>query len=72
MSESSGGFLSVFEQRVHHLRTRLKVELEKEKPNRCKKTLKQVVKEIKKWERVLHEHAHDKKKCPHCGGKLDQ
>lgn len=71
MSESSGGFLSVFEQRVHQLRIRLKIELEKEKPVRCKKTLKQVVKEIKKWERVLHEHAHDKKKCPHCGGKLE-
>lgn len=71
MSEASGGFLSVFEQRVQQLRKRLKEELDKEKPIRCRKTLKGVVKEIKKWENVLHEHRHDTKKCPHCGGKLD-
>ncbi len=71
MSESSGGFLTVFEHRVKHLRKRLNTELEKEKPARCRKTLKQIVKEIKKWENVLHEHAHDKKKCPHCGERLD-
>ncbi len=71
MSESSGGFLSVFEQRVQQLRKRLNEELEKEKPIRCRRTLKRVVKEIKKWEKVLHEHSHDRKKCPHCGGRLE-
>ena len=30
MSDGSGGFLGVFEQRVHRLRKRLKDELEKE------------------------------------------
>lgn len=71
MSGAEGGFLSVFEQRVHHLRKRLKEELDKDKPERCRKTLKMVVKEIKKWEAILGEHSKEDHKCPHCGGKLD-
>jgi hypothetical protein len=71
MSESAGGFLGVFEQRVGQLRKRLKNELEKDKPIRCRRTLKMIIKEIKEWEAVLHKHSKDKNKCPHCGNKLD-
>jgi hypothetical protein len=71
MSDSSGGFLGVFEQRVHRLRKRLKDELEKDKPERCRTTLKKVIVEIKEWEEVLHKHIKDNKCCPHCGGKIE-
>ena len=71
MSDSAGGFLGVFEQRVNQLRNRLKEELEKDKPIRCRKTLKKIIKEIKEWEDVLHQHRKETKRCPHCDGKLD-
>jgi hypothetical protein len=71
MGDATGGFLGVFEQRVHMLRKRLKGELEKDKPIRCRRTLKGIIREIKEWEKVLHEHIKDTKKCPHCGGKLE-
>lgn len=70
MSDSSGGFLGVFEQRVHRLRKRLKDELEKDKPERCRTTLKKVIVEIKEWEEVLHQNIKDNKSCPHCGNKI--
>jgi DNA-directed RNA polymerase subunit RPC12/RpoP len=53
------------------LRKRLKGELEKDKPIRCRRTLKGIIREIKEWEKVLQEHIKDTKKCPHCGGKLE-
>jgi len=53
------------------LRKRLKDELEKDKPERCRTTLKMCIKEIKEWEDVLHRHQKDHKRCPHCGEKLD-
>lgn len=71
MSDSSGGFLGVFEQRVHRLRIRLKDELKKDKPERCRTTLKNVISEIKEWEEVLHQHIKDNKRCPHCGKRLE-
>lgn len=71
MSDSAGGFLGVFEQRVNQLRNRLKEELEKDKPIRCRRTLKKIIKEIKEWEDVLKQHRKDTKRCPHCGGKLE-
>lgn len=71
MSEASGGFLGVFEQRVHQLRKRLKNELEKDKPIRCRRTLKSIIKEIKEWEDVLHKNRKDSKSCPHCGERLE-
>ena len=40
MGDAAGGFLGVFEQRVGQLRKRLKDELEKDKPIRCRRTLK--------------------------------
>ena len=43
MGDSTGGFLGVFEQRVHRLRKRLKDELEKDKPERCRNTLKMCI-----------------------------
>lgn len=71
MSESAGGFLGVFEQRVNQLRKRLKNELEKDKPIRCRRTLKMIIKEIKEWEDVLHKYGKDHKRCPHCGERLN-
>ena len=71
MGDVSSGFLGVFEQRVQSLRKRLKKELEKDKPDRNKRLLKDVIKQIKKWEQVLHTHNKDTKKCPFCGEKLD-
>ena len=70
MSDATGGFLAVFEQRVNQLRNRLKDELEKDKPIRCRRTLKKIIKEIKEWEDVLKQHRKDTKRCPHCGEKL--
>jgi hypothetical protein len=71
MSDSAGGFLGVFEQRVNQLRNRLKEELEKDKPIRCRRTLKKIIKEIKEWEDVLKQHRKDTRRCPHCDGKLE-
>lgn len=71
MGDAAGGFLAVFEQRVNQLRKRLKDELDKDKPIRCRRTLKNIIKEIKEWEDVLKQHRKDSKRCPHCGEKLD-
>ena len=71
MSDATGGFLAVFEQRVNQLRKRLKDELDKDKPIRCRRTLKKIIKEIKEWEDVLKQHRKDTKRCPHCGERLD-
>lgn len=70
MGDSAGGFLGVFEQRVNQLRKRLKDELDKDKPIRCRRTLKGIIKEIKEWEQVLKQHRKDSRLCPHCGEKL--
>ena len=61
MGDSAGGFLGVFEQRVNQLRKRLKDELDKDKPIRCRRTLKNIIKEIKEWEDVLKQHRKDRK-----------
>ena len=71
MGDAAGGFLAVFEQRVNQLRNRLRDELEKDKPIRCRKTLKKIIKEIKEWETVLKQHRKDTKRCPHCGERLE-
>ena len=71
MGDSSGGFIGVFEQRVGQLRKRLKDELGKDKPIRCRRTLKGIIKEIKEWEDVLKKNRKDSKRCPHCGEKLE-
>ncbi len=71
MSDNTGGFLGVFEQRVHRLRKRLKDELEKDKIERCRTTLKKVIKEIKEWEEVLHKHNRQEHRCPHCGELIE-
>lgn len=70
MGDSAGGFFGVFEQRVNQLRKRLKDELDKDKPIRCRRTLKGIIKEIKEWEQVLKQHRKDSRLCPHCGEKL--
>ena len=71
MSDAAGGFLGVFEQRVHLLRKRLKDELTKKKQERSKHTLKHTIKEIKEWENVLKQHRKEDRRCPHCQGVLD-
>ena len=71
MGDAAGGFLGVFEQRVGQLRKRLKDELDNDKPIRCRRPLKKIIKEIKEWEEVLHQHRSDIKRCPHCGKKID-
>lgn len=71
MGDSTGGFFAVFEQRVVQQRIRLKAELDKEKPIRCRRTLKKIIKEIKEWEEVLKQHRKDTRLCPHCGGILE-
>jgi hypothetical protein len=71
MGNSTGGFLAVFEQRVAQQRKRLNDELDKEKPIRCRRTLKRIIKEIKEWEGVLKQHKKEGRRCPHCNGKLD-
>ncbi len=71
MGDSAGGFLGVFEQRVGQLRKRLRDELDKDKPIRCRRTLKKVIKEIKEWEDVLHQHRKEIKRCQHGGGNLE-
>ena len=71
MGDAAGGFLAVFEQRVNQLRNRLRDELEKDKPIRCRRTLKKIIKEIKEWEDVLKQHRKDTKRCPHCGERLE-
>ena len=71
MGDLAGGFLGVFEQRVNQLRKRLKDELNKDKPIRCRRTLKGIIKEIKEWEGVLKQHRKDARRCPHCGEKLE-
>jgi len=71
MSDTAGGFLAVFEQRIAQLRKRLKNELEKDKPIRCRKTLKEIIKEIKEWESVVRKYGKEHKHCPHCGERID-
>ena len=71
MGDAAGGFLAVFEQRVNQLRNRLRDELEKDKPIRCRRTLKKIIKEIKEWEDVLYQHRKETKRCPHCGERLE-
>lgn len=71
MGDSAGGFLGVFEQRVSQLRKRLKDELDKDKPIRCRRTLKGIIKEIKEWEDVLKKNRKTEKRCPHCNELLN-
>lgn len=69
--DAAGGFVAVFEQRVTLLRKRLRNELDKDKPERNRKTLKSVIKEIKSWENTLKQtRKNSEHKCPHCGGQL--
>lgn len=64
-------FLDVFQKRVDRARDRVKEELEKEKSQRDRKLLKEVLKDVKDIRRAIksarEEHA---VRCPHCGHKL--
>jgi DNA repair exonuclease SbcCD ATPase subunit len=69
--DAGGGFVAVFEQRVTLLRKRLKDELNKDKKERNRRTLKSVIKEIKSWNSTLKQlRKSSEHKCPHCGGQL--
>lgn len=64
-------FLDVFQKRVDKARDRVKEELAKEKSQRDRKLLKEVLKDVKDIRRAIksarEEHAN---RCPNCGYKL--
>jgi hypothetical protein len=69
--KSIPNFLDVFEKRVDSARQRIKEELDKEKPQRDRKLLKELLHDIKGLRRAIKsarsEHA---ARCPHCGETL--
>ena len=66
----SENFLTVFEQRVHRLRKKLKDELEKGKKQRSKDIIKRTIHEIRNWERTVQKNRQKPPNCPHCGKAL--
>ena len=64
-------FLDVFEKRVDNARTRIKEELAKDKPDRDRELLKDLLHDIKDIRKAIksarEEHA---SRCPHCGKVL--
>jgi hypothetical protein len=64
-------FLDVFEKRVDSARQRIKEELDKDKHNRDRNLLKELLNDIKGLRRAIKsarsEHA---ARCPHCGETL--
>jgi hypothetical protein len=69
--KSIPNFLDVFEKRVDAARQRIKEELDKEKPQRDRKLLKELLNDIKGLRKSIKlarsEHA---ARCPHCGELL--
>lgn len=67
-TKSLSGFIEVFDGRLHKMRDRLKEELSKSKSERSRATIKRLLQDHKKLNKVIkavkQEHA---KKCPHCG-----
>jgi hypothetical protein len=71
MTKTLSGFLDIFEGRLNKLRHTLKTELEKTKSERCRTTIKTVLREAKKLKKVLQQgREENKQSCPHCGGKI--
>jgi len=64
-------YLDVFESRVKNIRSKLKKELEKSKSERCRSTIKRLIKEHKNMSKSIKEVREAFEKCcPHCGHKL--
>ena len=71
MTKTLSGFLDIFEGRLNKLRHTLKTELEKTKSERCRTTIKNVLKDARKLKKVVQQGREDNKQsCPHCGGKI--
>jgi hypothetical protein len=65
------GFLDIFEGRLNKLRQKLKHELEKSKSERCRTTIKTVLRDARKLKKVVQQGKEENKQsCPHCGGKI--
>ena len=65
------GFLDIFEGRLNKLRQKLKQELEKSKSDRCRTTIKSVLRDARKLKKVVQQGKEENKQsCPHCGGKI--
>jgi hypothetical protein len=65
------GFLDIFEGRLNKLRQKLKQELEKSKSERCRTTIKAVLRDARKLKKVVQQGKEENKQsCPHCGGKI--
>jgi hypothetical protein len=65
------GFLDIFEGRLNKLRQKLKQELEKSKSERCRTTIKSVLRDARKLKKVVQQGKEENKQsCPHCGGKI--
>lgn len=72
MSKSSiPNFLDVFEKRVDRAREKIKDELKKDKKDRDKTLLKELLGDIKDIRKSLKSaKVEHKKTCPHCGKPL--
>lgn len=65
------GFLDIFEGRLNKLRDTLKKELEKTKSERCRTTIKSVLRDARRLKKVVKQGREEhKQNCPHCGGKI--
>lgn len=64
-------FLDVFEKRVDKARDRVKEELQKDKAQRDKKLLKEILSDVKDIRRAIkHAREEHASRCPNCGFKL--
>ena len=69
MTKSSiPNFLDVFEKRVDRAREKIKEELKKDKPDRDRKLLKDLLEDIRGIRKsIKHARAEHVRTCPHCG-----
>ena len=71
MTKSIPNYLDVFDKRLHHIRDRLKHELDKHKKDRSRHTLKTLLKEHRSLKKSVREAKADHDtRCPHCGKKV--
>ena len=72
MSKSIPNYLDVFDKRLHHIRDRLKHELEKHKKDRSKHTLKHLLKEHRSLKRALRAAQAEHQKVSWSKSRLDR
>lgn len=64
-------FLDVFQKRVDHARSKIKEELAKDKSQRDRKLLKDLLHDIKGLRKSIREARNEHAaRCPHCGESL--